>query len=189
MMTTFESGARRRRQAGATLIEVLVSILLMALGVLAMAAMQVNAVQYGKTSEFRTLATLLANDLGDRMRANHPTDKLMSGSTGYDYLPDSKYATPTLPSMPRTNCADGSTTCEFDDMAAFDKAQWARTVFQMLPKGTARVKIAGTPSASYADIWIVWTDPSNAAAISADNCPTGYDQDSNVRCIYFRIAI
>ena len=76
-------------QRGATLIEVLVSILLMALGVLAMAAMQVNAVQYGKTSEFRTVASLLANDLSDRMRANSPAGQSMSGTTGYDYLPTS----------------------------------------------------------------------------------------------------
>ena len=172
-------------QRGATLIEVLVSILLMALGVLAMAAMQVNAVQYGKTSEFRTVASLLANDLSDRMRANSPAGQSMSGTTGYDYLPTSSYAAPTLPDLPSTSCEDTTSPCNFSDMAAFDKAQWARNLFRQLPEGTARVVVNG----NNAQIWIVWTDPSSAANIGADNCPQGFGQPSTVRCAYFRVAI
>ncbi|HEX5357722.1 MAG TPA: type IV pilus modification protein PilV [Aquabacterium sp.] len=177
-------------QTGATLVEVLVSALLLALGILAMAAMQVNAVQYSKTSEFRTLATLLANDLGDRMRANHPALQNMSGATGYDYLSTDAYAAPTLPDEPGTNCADGVTTCTFNQMAAYDKAVWSRTVFRQLPQGTARVIVNGTGDRIYADIWIVWTDPSSSTSNqAADNCPANYNQPSTVRCVYFRIAI
>lgn len=185
-MSRFNRISQTRSQRGATLIEVLVSILLMALGVLAMAAMQVNAVQYGKTSEFRTVASLLANDLSDRMRANHPITQVnMGGTTGYDYLPTSTYAPPTLPDMPSTSCEDTTTPCDFNAMAAFDKAQWARNLFRQLPEGTARVVING----SNANIWIVWTDPSSAANLGADNCPQGYGQPGTVRCAYFRVAI
>lgn len=183
MMTKHHPTRPPHSQTGATLIEVLVSILLMALGVMAMAAMQVSAVQYSKTSEFRTIATLLANDLGDRMRANHPATQDMAA--GYDYLASGSYAAPSLPGMPNTDCADGTTQCAFNDMAAFDRAQWARHVFQQLPQGTARVKVTG----ANADVWIIWTDPNSNAGQAADDCPTGYGQPANVRCIYFRITI
>ncbi|TAK97180.1 MAG: type IV pilus modification protein PilV [Aquabacterium sp.] len=186
-MSMSHSQHRWRNQTGATLVEVLVSVLLLSLGVLAMAAMQVNAVQYSKTSEFRTVATLLANDLGDRMRANDPSGQVRSGPTGYDYLSSGAYAAPTLPNPPGTDCADGATTCAFNQMAAYDKATWARTVFQQLPQGTARVVVDAANA--NAEIWIVWTDPSSSSNQAADNCPANYNQPSTVRCVYFRIAI
>lgn len=184
-MSKSRNQPRWKNQAGATLVEVLVSALLLALGILAMAAMQVNAVQYSKTSEFRTLATLLANDLGDRMRANHPALQVMSGPTGYDHLSTGAYAAPTLPAEPGTDCADGVTTCTFNQMAAYDKAVWSRTVFRQLPQGTARVVVNG----ANADIWIVWTDPGSTSNQAADNCPANYNQPSTVRCVYFRVTI
>ncbi|MES2091439.1 MAG: type IV pilus modification protein PilV, partial [Pseudomonadota bacterium] len=57
-------------QRGATLIEVMVSALIVAFGVLAMIALQANSIKFSKTSEYRSVATLLANDLADRMRLN-----------------------------------------------------------------------------------------------------------------------
>src|SRR5262245_49835341 len=59
-----------RRQAGASLIEVLVSILILSFGMLAMAGLHASSLRYGKMSQFRSVATQLAYDLSDRMRAN-----------------------------------------------------------------------------------------------------------------------
>jgi type IV pilus assembly protein PilV len=172
-------------QAGATLIEVLVSILLMALGVLAMAAMQVNAVQYSKTSEMRSVATLLANDLSDRMRANHPSDAVMPG--GYNYLASGAYVAPSgPPTAPNDTCSDPATSCTFAQMAAVDLYQWSLNAYRHLPKGTARVVVNG----SNADIWMVWTDPKTSTTDqAADNCPSGYNAPATVRCLFFRVSI
>jgi type IV pilus assembly protein PilV len=172
-------------QAGATLIEVLVSILLMALGVLAMAAMQVNAVQYSKTSEMRAVATLLANDLSDRMRANHPSDAVMPG--GYNYLASGSYVAPSgPPTTPGNSCSDPATSCTFSEMAAMDLYQWSLNAYRQLPKGTARVVVNG----SNADIWMVWTDPKTSTTNqAADNCPSGYNPPATVRCLFFRVSI
>src|SRR5690606_14236558 len=59
-----------RHQTGASLIEVMVSALIVAFGILAMIALQTNALKFNKTSEYRSVATLLANDLADRIRVN-----------------------------------------------------------------------------------------------------------------------
>ncbi|MBI3381239.1 MAG: type IV pilus modification protein PilV [Aquabacterium sp.] len=178
-----------RRQRGATLIEVLVSILLLALGVLAMAAMQANAVQFGKTSEFRSLATLLANDLADRMRANHPASADMKA-----YNLTDAYSRPTqAPADAQTACT-GTTKCTFDQMAAYDLAQWRRNVYDQLPEGTAYVSVeANASKRDAADIWIAWTDPSSASGTentpAVDTCPTSFKQPAQVRCMYFHVVL
>lgn len=175
-------------QRGATLIEVLVSILLLALGVLAMAAMQANAVQYGKVSEFRSVASLLANDLADRMRANHPDGQNMSA-----YNLTNPYSKPTAPpAVP--NACDVTNPCAFASMAAYDLAQWQQNVYQQLPEGTAYVSVAPNSSQQdAADIWVAWTDPASASSSdntpAVDNCPTGFKQPATVRCMYFHVVL
>jgi type IV pilus assembly protein PilV len=52
-----------RRQGGATLIEVLVSLLIFSLGILGMVAMQAKSVSYSVDAEDRTRAAALVNQL------------------------------------------------------------------------------------------------------------------------------
>lgn len=181
---------RQRTQLGATLIEVLVSILLLALGVLAMAAMQANAVQYSKVSEFRSLATLLANDLADRMRANHPSGEDMAA---YRFT-DPYVRLTAAPDAAATSCTGVAANCNFAEMAAFDLAEWRRSVFEQLPQGTAYVSAA--PNAAgrdAADIWVAWTDPASASSTDntpvVDTCPKDFKQPPEVRCMYFHIVL
>ncbi|WP_374318370.1 type IV pilus modification protein PilV [Aquabacterium sp.] len=181
MMTDTRQPQHRHQQVGATLIEVLVSILLMALGILAMAAMQANAVQYGKTSEMRSLATLLANDLADRMRANHPEGQAMSA-----YNITGTYSAPTsMPTDASTSCEGKTITCTYAQMAAYDLAEWKKQLYRHLPQGTAYVRAVS----NQVDIWIVWTDPAAAVDLTADSCPTDYAASGTVRCMYFRVAL
>lgn len=53
----------RRKQTGATLIEVMVSLMVFSLGVLGMVAMQGKAITYAVDSENRSRAALLANEI------------------------------------------------------------------------------------------------------------------------------
>lgn len=179
-----------RHPKGVSLIEVLVSILLISLGILAMAALQVNAAIYSKTAESRAIAALLANDLADRMRANRPEN----GTNIIYYALTSPYSAPTsAPADASKSCAglDGTTLtkCSPDEMAQFDLAQWRQTVFRQLPQGTAYVQ----PNGGAVDIWIAWTDPRSKLEQSADQCPPGFKVNSannpEVRCMYFRIAL
>lgn len=62
--------ARPARQAGFSLVEVLISLLVIALGLLGLAMMQTLSVRYAQSSNYRTQATNLAYDLFDQIRAN-----------------------------------------------------------------------------------------------------------------------
>lgn len=57
-------------QSGFTLIEILVTMLVMAIGFLGLAALQTSGLQQSQNTYFRTQADILARDIADRMRAN-----------------------------------------------------------------------------------------------------------------------
>ena len=57
-------------QRGATLIEVLVAMLVLSVGLLGLAGMQMTALKSNQSAYYRSQATVLAYDIMDRMRAN-----------------------------------------------------------------------------------------------------------------------
>ncbi|NWE18420.1 MULTISPECIES: type IV pilus modification protein PilV [unclassified Pseudomonas] len=63
-----------RRQAGMTLIEVLVAVLILAIGLLGAAVMQLNALKYTDSSRMTSQASFIAYDMLDRIRANAGAD-------------------------------------------------------------------------------------------------------------------
>lgn len=58
------------RQCGLSLIEVLVAVLVIAVGLLGLAGLQAGALQSNRVAYERTQASLLAYDIVERMRAN-----------------------------------------------------------------------------------------------------------------------
>ncbi|MGA9223012.1 MAG: type IV pilus modification protein PilV, partial [Pseudomonas graminis] len=58
------------RQQGTTLIEVLVALLVLAIGLLGAAALQLNALKYTDSSRLSSQASFIAYDMMDRIRAN-----------------------------------------------------------------------------------------------------------------------
>lgn len=59
-----------KKQKGAGLIEVLVSMLILSTGLLGMAALQTVALRNGQSAQSRSMAGLLSNSITDSMRAN-----------------------------------------------------------------------------------------------------------------------
>lgn len=81
-----------RKTPGYSLIEVLVAVLITALGVVGMASAHLSALKFNQTAEARSQATLLAYDIADRMRANRRA--ALPGD--YDTaLPDSSSSNPS----------------------------------------------------------------------------------------------
>lgn len=60
----------RKFESGLGLIEVLVALLVLAVGLLALSALQMQALAGNKSAHQRALATLAAYELSDRVRAN-----------------------------------------------------------------------------------------------------------------------
>lgn len=67
------STALRKQEAGITLIEVLVSLLIFSLGFLGLVGLQARAVQFSNGAENRSRAALLANEIVSTMWAQQST--------------------------------------------------------------------------------------------------------------------
>ena len=61
---------RLTHQRGFSMIEVLVAIVISAVALLALAGVNAVSLRYTKMSQYRGTATQLANDMGERLRAN-----------------------------------------------------------------------------------------------------------------------
>jgi len=70
-MTKLPSHSTRgTRQRGMTLIEILVAIVVLSIGLLGLAGLQLKGMQVNQGSVYRWQAAMLAEDLADRMRAD-----------------------------------------------------------------------------------------------------------------------
>ena len=179
----------RCSQAGVSLVEVLVALLVVSLGLLAMVGLLGTASRFGKTSELRSTASLLAQDITDRMRAN------LEGAKAGNYdLVTSDLAT-ALPDAAAA-CANAA-SCTAAELAAIDLAEWQASLFNSLPGGTGFVQFAN----GAADVWIIWQDPSSlsddadklafltGADGSTSACPPEFNLEAPVpSCMYFRVA-
>ncbi|UZE22950.1 type IV pilus modification protein PilV [Pseudomonas sp. B21-056] len=67
-------GCSRKPQAGMTLIEVLVAVLILGVGLLGAAMVQLNALKYTDSSRMTSQASFIAYDMLDRIRANSAAD-------------------------------------------------------------------------------------------------------------------
>ena len=128
------------RCAGFTLIEVLVSLLILAVGLLGLVGIFVASTQNNKSAHLRTIATLQAYDMADRMRANIGALTVISPTIPYYHLPTAtQYGT----------CY--TATCTSQQMAQNDYYEWnnaasATSNPSVLPAGQGIVCLDSTPN-------------------------------------------
>lgn len=195
---------RPTNQRGVSLIEVLISIVIASIALLALAGVNASAVRYTKMSQYRTIAAQLAADIGERMRANKgtaavaaippaaaiPATGFLAG--GYD-IGATFAAQSAIAVMPGTTCDTAVSNCTANQIAAVDIAQWRINVRQHLPEGSAFIIRQANEVA--ADVWVVWRDPAVAntdeAPEAAKECPDGLTKggDLSIRCSFFRINL
>ncbi|WP_285418218.1 type IV pilus modification protein PilV [Pseudomonas sp. efr-133-TYG-5] len=71
----------KQAQQGMTLIEVLVALLILTVGLLGAAAVQLNALKYTDSSRMTSQASFIAYDMLDRIRANSGADYTVTPPT------------------------------------------------------------------------------------------------------------
>lgn len=106
------------KQAGVGMVEVLVALVLLAIGVLGFAALQLKAVEAGEEALLRSQATLLLRGLTESIRANP------NGQSFYPAKVQSYAGITSSPSEPKS-CID--TTCTAEQMATYDAFLVARS--------------------------------------------------------------
>lgn len=122
--------ATANQQAGFTLIEVLVSALILAIGLVGVAGLQAVSLKNNQSTFMRSQVTALAYDLADRMRANVPA----ANAGSYD------------PGVAALNGGCNSVSgCSRSELAAHDLAEWSAAISTYLPSGQGFVCVDSTP--------------------------------------------
>ncbi|WP_158583819.1 type IV pilus modification protein PilV [Salinibius halmophilus] len=107
-----------RRHSGFGLIEVLVALLVIAVGVIGLMSLQTYTLQQAKEAEYYNRANFLAKDMFERMRANFNAVNPASGSPGYQITLNSEV------SSPGRDCSNPSNRCTASQMANWDLFHW-----------------------------------------------------------------
>ncbi|GAC1408903.1 MAG: type IV pilus modification protein PilV [Burkholderiaceae bacterium] len=145
--------ATGRLTAGFALIEVLIALLIMAIGMLGLAGMLVIGNKANSSSYLKQQAIQSAYDIVDRMRAN----KAQAVLGAYNQMPS-----PT--GAPDCNTA----LCSADEIASYDLSYWFYTDLAQLPGGTGSITSATAGSNTLVTVTVQWDDkPAQAKLGSA----------------------
>jgi type IV pilus assembly protein PilV len=122
-----------QQQKGFSLIEVLVTMVIISFGLLGIAGVIVNSMRNNQSSYARTQASVLANDIIDRMRANRTTAE----TAPFAY-----------------NLALGAAPAG-SGVVLNDLTQWRTSLAAAMPSGTGSVTMA---SAAQVTVVVQWND-------------------------------
>ena len=124
------------RIAGFTLLEIMVAVLVLALGIVGGVAMHMAALRARHQSAMLAQASWLAAGMAERMRANPDQMRLPDGANPYLTLDDDALAAPAVPA-PAALCYGGA--CDAARLALFDLYEMKTLMRQHLPAGRALV--------------------------------------------------
>lgn len=153
------------KQTGFSLFEVLISLLIFGMGLLGLAALQLNTLKFNQESQYRLAATNLLNSMADRMRAN-PVG--VSGGN-YDAISDAT----TNP-----NCS----SCTPAQLAQLDGYNWNQETALLLPAGQAEVQPLGN---QVFDLIIRW----DAQHTGATGTSCSGNAQVDLTCVTMRVAL
>jgi type IV pilus assembly protein PilV len=158
------------QQSGFTMIEVLISVLVISIGLLGMAGLQTTGIQQSHNSYLKTQASLLAYDMADRMRSN-----LKGVADGnYDAVDSVDSPVNALPA-----CIASASACSSTETATYDIYEWTHanaggSIANLLPSGFGMVE----QTAGVFTITVLWDE----ARTGADGTDCGNDFTVDLKC-------
>jgi len=166
---------KRKHQHGFTMIEVLIAAVVLGVGLLGLAGMQAQSLQFNYSAYQRSQANLLAYDIIDRMRANQSETLLATYNQALGTGPTSN-----------VNCQAVAANCSTADMAAFDITQWECSLGNWnndatclgfgiegpLPEGDGSVAINVVAGRAQITVTVTWLDDRTLDAGDANRTET-----------------
>lgn len=152
--------------AGFTLLEALVTIVVVSIGLLGILGLQTVSIANTQSSAARSTATIAADNLADRMRVNAGAAR------------DGDYE--SIPSSEPSACTTAS-PCDPEAMAARDLWEWNQGLGDVLPRGAGDVSCeqsVGSDCISYR-VTVLWRERDADGASAAGDPSTAQCDDSD----------
>ncbi|WP_374601101.1 type IV pilus modification protein PilV [Niveibacterium sp.] len=150
------------RQSGVTLVEVLVSLLIVAIGMLGVAGLFVASTRGAADSAYRSAASQAAYEIIDRIRANRDGLASYRNTTAISTTAD-----------PSPNCFSAS--CTPASLAAFETVVWAKSLTDGALSGIAQARAARLPNAQAVICQDRTPDDGTPTASGCDAAPLATD--------------
>jgi len=130
-------------QVGVSMIEVLVSIIILSIGLLGLAGLQTAGLKHNQSAGFRSTASMMAYSILDSMRAN----RVVAGAGGYNH------------SLSEEDTSETETKVEAE--IPEDVKTWLKELALRLPDGAGTVVVDADNKVT---ITIQWDDSRGAVA-------------------------
>jgi len=140
-------------ERGFSMLEVLVSMLVIMIGALGIAGMQLLAITSTENARYQNVATMLGATLTANMQANVAywgTPPLLINVTG---------ATNTGgPAAFAGQCTGLTISCNATQMAGYDLREWGKEVARLLPSGTAAISCPTGNNPAICQVVLSWKE-------------------------------
>ncbi|MFA6061537.1 MAG: type IV pilus modification protein PilV [Gallionella sp.] len=137
-----------KTQLGFSMIEILVTLVIIATALLGTAGLQLYAMRVNQGGQFRTQAIFLAADIIERMEANKPA------AQNGDYVLGNTTAAPALSTVCTVN------PCDSTNLAIYDLNHWSNAIATLLPQPSWQINRTVNGTVSTYDVIVRWTDRS-----------------------------
>ncbi|WP_187408421.1 type IV pilus modification protein PilV [Saccharophagus sp. K07] len=135
------------KQKGSSLIEVMISLFVLAIGLLGILGMQVKSMKFNQSADTYGRAIVLANDIAERIRGN-PKNA-------------TAYASTAIPATAPTSCSTSAfdtPACSPADLVNWDLFNWSNAVQKSLPAGSGEISLKTQGTQSYIQIIVSFDD-------------------------------
>lgn len=137
------AGQASHAQAGFTIIEAMVALVVLSVGMIGVAALHGQGLSASRSAQFRSVAVNLSADMADRIRSNRVAGVAYEGIQA------------------NNNCdpdAGGGVDCTPAQMAAHDLFVWNQQILAALPNGAGQVEVDPAVNPPAYTITVSWDE-------------------------------
>lgn len=131
---------------GFTLLEILITLVVLSIGLLGLAGLQLNGLKSNHSSYLRSQATILTQDIIDRMRINRVSAINGAYDTGLGDEPT------------QATCEGVGVNCSAAALAGADLYEWKDLLSESLPQGDGSIVRTAVGNDTLVTIIVEWDD-------------------------------
>lgn len=146
--------------SGFTLLEVLITMSILAFGMLGIAKLQLNSLRDTQNAQYQTKANLFVQKIAAHIEANNTV--LNSYQLNFKQTPSASI-----------DCQ--VSTCSPSEIAKYDLVQWHQLIRQSLPSGTGEIAVKNND----ATIIVHWDENKNGS--TGNKCPK--ESSADLECV------